>query len=105
MNNESQYEVRRGYGSKDFSSVDRIVTEQEAVRNLHPDYAQELFDLSRLTPKEKATVMIERAWAGDVAAYIVQLENEIKARGVGDEQPLGNYNSHVAFRRRVADER
>jgi hypothetical protein len=45
------------------------------------DYAQVLFNLSRWKEHDGngTTVDIERAWAGDVAVYIAELENKIRS--------------------------
>lgn len=40
------------------------------------DYAQELFNLSRANGRK--VCVIEKAWASDVASYIVELENLVK---------------------------
>lgn len=44
------------------------------------DYSQVLFNLSRWKEHDGNgfTVEIERAWAGDVAVYITEIENKIK---------------------------
>ncbi len=46
------------------------------------DYAVALFELSRTSKIKREqeteyTVVIERAWAGDVSKYIVELENKV----------------------------
>jgi hypothetical protein len=45
------------------------------------DYAQVLFNLSRWKEHNGNgnTVEIERAWVGDVAVYIAELENKIRS--------------------------
>jgi hypothetical protein len=40
------------------------------------DFAKTLFEISR-SEDNKLTYLIERLWAGDVARYIVDLENKI----------------------------
>ena len=42
------------------------------------DYALVCFEISRSISNENGTSIVENAWMGDVAAYIVQLENKIK---------------------------
>lgn len=46
------------------------------------DYGQIMFNLSRwsgsLADGNAVTVEIERAWAGDVAGYITELENIVR---------------------------
>lgn len=43
------------------------------------DYAQVCFELSR-SDNGELTCEVERAWLGDMARYIVELETEVKAR-------------------------
>ena len=49
--------------------------------NHHQDYAQELFNIARGSNTDKPTdetALIEKAWAGDAARYIVSLETDLQ---------------------------